>query len=260
MLSVNVFITLDTTRLSWRGRLLRILGRIDSWRVHCQRWHALKIYLSLNLRIRFERLKLRHLWHVELWTSWLKLLVGLVAVRIRHREVRHRRWCKCLFHLLLSLGWLLWWLLHWEVEVVQVIHWNVELRRCNWISWTRKSHVLSMSKWNSIDLPCCWFWFGGNVVVWYIAGRLEGGWIAELCCSVLMSWSLGDTNIWLAAFAASASIALVIEFVSCSVAFEGCGTTLALEVTVVGATELKVVGVGLLLIKLSTSADDTLGL
>lgn len=115
---------------------LRILGRINSRRVHSQRRHTLKIYLSLNLRIRFECLN-RHRWHVELWTCWLKLLISLiVAVRIRHAVTRHRRWGECLLEkVLLSIGhglllWSRWslkvcWLLHWIiVELVHVIHWD----------------------------------------------------------------------------------------------------------------------------------------
>jgi len=51
------------------------------------------------------------------------------------------------------------------------------------------------------------------------------------------------------------SAALLVSVPSCWLIF--CGT--ALDVTVVGAPKLKVVGVGLLFIKLSTNADDTLG-
>lgn len=69
---------------------------------------------------------------------------------------------------------------------------------------------------------------------------------------------------WLA-FVVKLSIALVLAFLSFSKAFTSvancwlmlCGA--ALEVTVVGASELSVVGVGLLLIKLSTKADVTEG-
>lgn len=45
---------------------LGILGRIDARRVDRERRHSLKIYLSLNLRVRLERLQLRHRRHVEL--------------------------------------------------------------------------------------------------------------------------------------------------------------------------------------------------
>jgi hypothetical protein len=70
---------------------------------------------------------------------------------------------------------------------------------------------------------------------------------------------------WLAVFSVNEFIALVLAFTSGSdvVATTGddwltlCG--MALEVTVVGATELSVVGVGLLFIKLSTRAEVTLG-
>lgn len=51
------------------------------------------------------------------------------------------------------------------------------------------------------------------------------------------------------------SAALLASVASCWLIF--CGT--ALDVTVVGAPKLRVVGVGLLFIKLSTNADDTLG-
>lgn len=63
-------------------------------------------------------------------------------------------------------------------------------------------------------------------------------------------------NSWLAAFVVKLSIVLVFAFVSLTwLTF----CVKALEVTVVGAPELSVVGVGLLLIKLSTKADVTLG-
>lgn len=88
---------------------------------------------------------------------------------------------------------------------------------------------------------------------------LEGGWIT--LCSFLISSleALGDEiKSWLAALVASVSIALVLAFVSLSVTCtDDCGK--ALDVTVVGAPDVCITGVGLLLIKLSTKADVTLG-
>lgn len=82
-------------------------------------------------------------------------------------------------------------------------------------------------------------------------------------CSFLIS-SLeafgAEMKSWLAALDANEFIALVLAFASFSNArtwLMFCGT--ALDVTVVGAPALCVTGVGLLLIKLSTRAEVTLG-
>lgn len=94
---------------------------------------------------------------------------------------------------------------------------------------------------------------------------LDGGWIAVLC-SFWINWPEGfeETNrlavlvkllIAVGLAFVMFSDALVASVTNCWLTFWGT----ALDVTVVGAPKLKVVGVGLLLIKLSTNADVTLG-
>lgn len=135
----------------------------------------------------------------------------------------------------------------------------------------KKYPLKSIDQFQERNLPSdctnCWLLDTGAVgVCWYIEGMLVGGWTPTFCSFWISSFdALGVMKSWLAVFVTRLSIAVVFAFVSVSRALTSETNCCALfwgtavVVTVVEATELIVVGVGLLLIKLSTSADVTVG-
>lgn len=108
-----------------------------------------------------------------------------------------------------------------------------------------------MFKYFQLPSCCCWFWTGAWVGNENVAGKADGGDI--IVCSLFISacdgGKFGLTNNWLATFDAKLST----ELGSCWTFVCGNGCWLLITLVTVVASN------GLLLIKLSTNADVTVG-